>query len=86
MTPSPLIKYRSVSKVSPETNNRYQIGLVLRENGRFEVYSDFILVNQYFNPSLQCVDIETDFDQFYLKFVEADRTMSAPNEPVTEKT
>ena len=54
------------------------IGLVLRENGRFEVYSDFILVNQYFNPSLQCVDMETDFDQFYLKFVQTDRTRSDP--------
>ena len=41
----------------------------MRENGRFEVYSDFILVNEYTNPRLQCVDIDTDFDKFVLKFV-----------------
>ena len=28
-----------------------------------------MLVNEYINPQLQCVDIETDFNQFYLKFV-----------------
>ena len=39
-------------------------------NGRFEVYSDFMLVNEYINPKLQCVDVETDFNQFVLKFVE----------------
>ena len=42
----------------------------MRENGRFEVYSDFMLVNEYINPKLQCVDVETDFNQFVLKFVE----------------
>ena len=41
----------------------------MRENGRFEVYSDFMLVNEYINPKLQCVDVETDFNQFVLKFV-----------------
>ena len=28
-----------------------------------------MLVNEYLNPMLQCVDIETDFDQFVFKFV-----------------
>ena len=41
----------------------------MRENGRFEVYSDFVLVNEYSNPKLQCVDVETDFEKFVLKFV-----------------
>ena len=51
----------------------------MRENGRFEVYSDFVLVNEYSNPKLQCVDVETDFEKFVLKFVkDADQ--------VTEKT
>ena len=68
-TPSPLIKYRSVAKKDYTTDKNYQISLVLRENGRFEVYSDFMLVNEYLNPMLQCVDIETDFDQFVFKFV-----------------
>ena len=66
---SPLIKYRSVAKLDYSTGKNYQISLVLRENGRFEVYSDFMLVNEYLNPMLQCVDIETDFDQFVFKFV-----------------
>ena len=50
MTISPLLKYRSIGKVEDRSGKRYQVGLVLRENGRIEVYSDFILVNQYFNP------------------------------------
>ena len=66
---SPLIKYRSVSKVDPKTGKQYQVGLVLRQSGRFEVYSDFMLVNEYMNPKQQCIDIETDFNQFVLKFV-----------------
>ena len=41
----------------------------MRQNGRLEVYADFMLVNEYINPQLQCVDVETDFNQFYLKFV-----------------
>ena len=68
MSPSPLLKYRSVAREDPLTGQKYQVGLVLRANGRFEVYSDFMLVNEYMNPTLQCVDIETDFNQFYLKF------------------
>ena len=44
---SPLIKYRSVAKVDPMTGQHYQVGLVLRENGRFEVYSDFMLTHEY---------------------------------------
>ena len=28
-----------------------------------------MLVNEYINPLYQCVDVETDFNQFYLKFV-----------------
>ena len=67
---SPLVKYRSVAKIDPKTKQSYQVGIVVRENGRFEVYSDFMLVNEYINPKLQCVDVETDFNQFVLKFVE----------------
>ena len=67
--PSKLLKLRSVSKVDPKTKKTYQVSVAVRENGRFEVYSDFMLVNEYFDPKLQCVDVETDFNQFYLKFV-----------------
>ena len=69
MQPAKLLKYRAVAKTEPgEGGKRYSVGLVLRDNGRFEVYSDFMLVNEYINPQLQCVDIETDFNDFYLKF------------------
>ena len=70
MKPAKLLKYRAVAKKEPGKDGKsYMVGLVLRDNGRFEVYSDFMLVNEYVNPQLQCVDIETDFNQFYLKFV-----------------
>lgn len=62
LMPSPLLKYRSVAKLDPLTGKHYQVGLVLRENGRFEVYSDFMLTNEYQLNKLQCVDIETDFN------------------------
>ena len=52
MAPSPLLKYRAVAKTDPETNTKYQVGIVLRENGRFEVYSDFMLVREYQNSQL----------------------------------
>ena len=66
---SPLVKYRSITKTNGKTNKKYQVGVVVRENGRIEFYSDFILVNEYFNPYKQCVDVATDFNQFFLKFV-----------------
>ena len=50
MAVSPVIKYRSVVKKDPKTEKFYQVSLVLRENGRIEVYSDFMLVYEYFNP------------------------------------
>ena len=68
MTNSPLVKYRSVAKTDPYTGKGYQVGLVLRQNGRVEFYSDFMLTNEHYTPDLQCVDIETDFQKFYLKF------------------
>ena len=66
---SKLLKFRSVVKTDPLTKKHYHVGLVLRENGRFEVYSDFMLVSEHYKPEFQCVDIETDFNQFFLKFV-----------------
>lgn len=66
---SPLLKYRTVAKVDEASGSRYQVSVVVRENGAFEVYSDFSLVNEFYNPQLECVDVETDFDQFYFKFV-----------------
>jgi len=64
---SPLLKFRSVSKGDPKTHKQYQLSIALRQNGAFEVYSDFKLSNIYQDPALQCVDIETDYNLFYLK-------------------
>ena len=47
--PSPCIKHRSVAKKDPKTGNLYTLSIVLREDGRFEVYSDFTLVYEYYN-------------------------------------
>ena len=69
LAPSPLLKFRSVAKFNPETGKYSQISLVVRQNGRFEVYSDFMLVSSHYDPQYQCVDVETDFSQYYLKFV-----------------
>ena len=69
LTKSPLHKYRGLSALSENSGKRYHIGVVLRQNGRFEVYYDYILVNEYYNNQLQCVDVATDFNKFYFKFV-----------------
>ena len=74
MSVSKLLKYRSISKIDSK-GKRYQVGLVVRENGRFEVYSDFMLVNEYINPDYQCIDVEADFNQFYLRFVSQSSTV-----------
>lgn len=66
---SPVLKYRGVTKIDPKTKMSYHVGLILREKGRLEVYSDFMLVNEHMDLALQCVDIETDFNQFYFKRV-----------------
>ena len=50
MAVSPVLKFRSIVKYDSKTDKYYQVSLVLRENGRIEVYSDFMLVYEYFNP------------------------------------
>ena len=50
MEVSKLIKHRTVTKRDSKTNKLHNLSIVLRENGRFEVYSDFMLVYEYFNP------------------------------------
>lgn len=42
---SPLLKYRSIAKFCPETEKYYQLSIVLRKNGSYEIYSDFMLVH-----------------------------------------
>ena len=48
MDVSPLLKYRSVAKFDPYTKKHSQVSIIVRENGRYEVYSDFILVSNYY--------------------------------------
>ena len=45
---------------------------MVRKNGRWEVYCDFMLVSESYDLEKQCVDVEVDFNKFYLKFVEQD--------------
>ena len=67
---SPLRKYRYVIKKSEENGKLYHVGLVLRENGRVEIYSDFMKVSEYYNALSPCVDIETTTTNFFLKCVD----------------
>ena len=48
---SALLKYRGVVKVDPNTGKSFHVSLVLRKSGRFEVYSDFMLVDDHYDAS-----------------------------------
>ena len=48
LTKSPLLKYRAVSRVNDKGEN-YHVGIVVRQNGRWEVYSDFMLVYDWYD-------------------------------------
>ena len=69
LSTSPLWKYRAISRIDVKTNKSYNVGIAVRQNGRWEVYNDFMLVYDWYDKNMQCVDVETDFNQFYLKFV-----------------
>ena len=49
----------------------YPVTLILRQNGRVEVYSDFTFTNAFdMSPqNLFCVDIDHDNDFFYMKYL-----------------
>ena len=66
---SPLLKFRSSATLDPITGKWYHLGLLLRENGRVEIYADFVRVSIYDDHKLQCVDIEMGNNEFYLKVV-----------------
>ena len=45
------------------------------------MFSDFNLASSYFEPSYQCIDIGTDYNQFFLRFInvkkgEREKTLS----------
>lgn len=66
---SKLLKFRSTASFNEDTEKWYFVGIVLRENGRVEVYADFILVDHFYDPNQQCVDIEIGNNNIYLKIV-----------------
>lgn len=66
---SPLLKYRGAVRKDEDTGSLYYVGLVLRLNGRVEVYFDFTLVDQFYKQRYQCVDIEGGGRKFYFKMV-----------------
>lgn len=48
----------------------YHVGIVLRENGRVEVYANFMKVSEYMNNMYPAVDVETTTEHFFLKCVD----------------
>lgn len=46
--PSPLLKYRGTVSTDEKTGEEYFVGIVLRMNGRVEVYYDFTLVDSFY--------------------------------------
>ena len=73
---SPLLKFRSAASQDSVTGKWYFVGIALRENGRVEIYSDFIYVDQFHDPNMQCVDIETGSFNFYFKMVKNARNVT----------
>ena len=52
LTVSPLLKYRAISHYTDDDiKMNYHVGIVVRENGRWEVYSDFMLVYDYYDKT-----------------------------------
>ena len=74
---SPLIKYRGTVRHDDQTKSQYYVGIVLRENGRVEVYFDFTLVHSFYQHNLQVVDIESGGRKFYFKMVKNSDTVTA---------
>jgi len=71
---SPLKKYVYASRqTSAEKGSKtFMVGIVLRENGRVEFYSDFMQVDEHYDPESLCLDIQTDADLFCLRFAGPD--------------
>lgn len=59
-----LLKYKSVMRETEE-GKLYMVGLVLRADGGIEFYSDFMLVNEFYDAKRPCKDIDCDFNLFY---------------------
>ena len=62
-----LVKYKSIMRETDD-GKLYMVGLVLRADGALEFYSDFMIVNEFFESNKQCIDIDCDFNFFYFRF------------------
>ena len=83
---SPLLKYHSTASLETDELSKkqkwYHVGMLLRENGRVEIYSDFILVDTIEPDKLQVVDIEVGDNNFFLKCL---KKTTVVNENMTAK-
>lgn len=76
---SPLLKFESTaSRDQSERSDGskwYHVGLLLRENGRVEVYADFILVDEIVpeRDNLTVVDLEAGDGAFFLKVLKPEQ-------------
>ena len=68
LSQSKVLKFRSSARYDQETGKWYHVGVLLRENGRLEFYSDFIYTDMCHNENKKCVDIESGDTNFYFKF------------------
>ena len=69
MSLSPILKFRASAQFDHETEKWYHVAALLRENGRIEFYSDFIYVDKFEDPKLQCVDVEAAGKKFVFRLV-----------------
>ena len=60
--------------VDEKDKKLFTVTLVLRTNGQIEVYSDYELTeySKCQNPNLFCVDVVTDTEYFYLRYLRLD--------------
>jgi hypothetical protein len=72
------------SQNDDEEDKLYNISLVLRENGRVETYSDFMLTDETTEEESQIIDIETDFEYFYIKSLK-DAVLEEDDAAIVEK-
>ena len=67
---SPILKFCSSASYSAELDEWSQVSLLLRQDGRVEIYTDFIMVDEIYDHKRQCVDIESGNRCFYFKMVQ----------------
>lgn len=64
-----IVKFCEAAIHDETTDKLIQISLLLRLDGRIEVYVDFIFRSTIYYPELQCIDIEAGNRSFYFKMI-----------------